>query len=80
MDEALSKRNEWFVKGDWPAYVAWWIPNDETLNRADGSKRLEHLNDNDPTAHAFDFKTPFDADEQPLRIDRQKIRKRSVPS
>ena len=41
--------------------------------RAQGAKRLEHLHDNGPTAHAFDFKAPFDAEAQPLRMDRGKI-------
>ena len=71
--EVLSKRDDWFVKGDWPAFVAWWIPDDETPTRAQGAKRLEHLYDNGPTAHAFDFKAPFDAEGQPLRMDRGKI-------
>ncbi|MCH8351315.1 MAG: DUF3291 domain-containing protein [Chloroflexi bacterium] len=57
--------------------VAWWIPDDETPTRAEGAKRLEHLKDNGPTAHAFDFKIPFDADGQPLRMDRQKIQERA---
>ncbi|MBC8280978.1 MAG: DUF3291 domain-containing protein [Chloroflexi bacterium] len=72
--EVLKKRDEWFVKGEWPAFVAWWIPDDETPTRAEGSTRLEHLHDNRPTAHAFDFKKPFDADGQPLTMDRDKIR------
>ena len=71
--EVLSKRDDWFVKGDWPAFVAWWIPDDETPTRAQGAKRLEHLHDNGPTAHAFDFKAPFDSEGQPLRMDRGKI-------
>ena len=71
--EVLSKRDDWFVKGDWPAFVAWWIPDDETPSRAQGTKRLEHLHDNGPTAQAFDFKAPFDAEGQPLRMGRGKI-------
>ncbi len=71
--EVLEKREEWFVKGEYPAYAAWWIPDNETPTRADGAKRLEYLHDNGPTAHAFDFESPFDACGQPLVMDRQKI-------
>ena len=75
--EVLSKREDWFVKGDWPPFVAWWIPDDETPTRAEGAKRLEHLHDNGPTAHAFDFKAPFDADGRLLRMNRNKIQERA---
>ena len=34
--EVLSKRDDWFVKGDWPAFVAWWIPDDETPHQSTG--------------------------------------------
>ena len=71
--EVLKMRDDWFVKGDWPAFAAWWIADDETPTRAEGSKRLEHLHDNGPTSHAFDFIAPFDANGQPLTMDRQKI-------
>jgi hypothetical protein len=71
--EVLKHRDDWFVKGDWPAFVAWWIPDDETPTRAQGAQRLEHFHDNGPTAHAFDFKVPFDSDGQPLQMDRKKI-------
>ena len=75
--EVLSKRNEWFVEGEWPAFVAWWISDDETPTRAEGAIRLEHLHDHGPTAYAFDFKAPFDAEGQPLRMNRQKIQERA---
>ncbi|MAM65546.1 MAG: hypothetical protein CL702_04075 [Chloroflexi bacterium] len=32
----LKHRDDWFVKGDWPAFVAWWIPDDETPTRTQG--------------------------------------------
>ena len=74
--EVLKMRDDWFVNGDYPAYVAWWIADDERPTRADGAERLERLHDNGPTAYAFDFKSPFDAEGQPLRMDRQKIQER----
>jgi len=71
--EVLKMRGEWFSKGDCPAYVAWWIAYDESPIQADGAERLEQLHDNGPTAYAFDFKSPFDANDQTLSMDRQKI-------
>lgn len=73
----LKHRDDWFVKGDWPAFVAWWISDDETPTRTQGAQRLEHLHDNGPTAHDFDFKVPFDSDGQPLQLDRKKIQERT---
>ncbi len=73
--EVLKMRDDWFSKGDYPAYVAWWIADDESPVQADGAERLEHLHDNGPTAHAFDFKSPFDAKGHPLSMDRQKIQR-----
>ena len=74
--EVLKMRDDWFEKGDYPAYVAWWISDDEDPIQADGAERLEYLHDNGSTARAFDFKSPFDADGQALRMDREKIQER----
>ena len=74
--EVLKHRDDWFVKGDWPAFVGWWIPDDETSTRTQGAQRLEHLHDNGPTGHDFDFKVPFDSDGPPLQMDRKKIQDR----
>ena len=75
--EVLKKREDWFVKGEWPAFVCWWTGDDASPTRAEGAQRLEHLHDNGPTPHAFDFKAPFDAQGNPLRMDRQKIKARA---
>ena len=64
--EVLKMRYDWFIEGDYPAYVAWWIADDERPIQADGAERLD----------AFDFKSPFDADGRPLSMDRQKIQQR----
>ena len=75
--EALSKRQDWFIKPEWPTYVAWWVENDQIPTREGACKRLEHLHDNGSTSYAFDFKTPFDAAGQPVRMDRAKIQELS---
>ncbi len=74
--EILSKRDEWSVEGEWPAYVARWTPNGVTPTGAEGAERLEHLH-NGPTAYALNFKAPYDADGKPQRMDREKIQERS---
>ena len=75
--EALKKRSEWFVKPEWPTYVAWWVEDGETPTREDAARRLEHLHDKGSTPHAFDFKTPFDADGIAWKMDRSKIQERA---
>ena len=75
--EVLKMRDDWFVKGEWPPFVCWWTGDDESPTRAEGAQRLERLHDNGPTAYAFDFKAPFDADGKPLRMDRRKIQERA---
>ncbi len=75
--EALSKRQEWFIKSEWPTYVAWWVEDDQIPTREEAAKRLEHLHENGSTPQAFDFKTPFDAAGEPIRMDPAKIREHS---
>ena len=68
--EALKKREDWFVKPEWPSFVAWWVENDQIPTWEDACSRLELLNNEGPTPHAFDFKTPLDSDGTPWRMDR----------
>ena len=75
--EALKKRSEWFVKPEWPTYVAWWVEDGETPTSEDSAKRLEHLRDKGSTPHAFDLKTPFDADGIAWKMDRSKNQERA---
>ena len=60
--EALKQRAEWFVKPEWPTYVAWWVEDGKTPTREDAARRLEHLHDRNSDPHAFDLKTPFNAE------------------
>ena len=75
--EALGKREEWFRKPEWPTYVAWWVEDDHIPTREEGATHLEHLHDHGSTYYAFDFKTPFSADGQPCRMDRDRVRDRA---
>jgi hypothetical protein len=71
--EALRHRREWFVKADWPIYVAWWVPDDYLPTWAAAHERLEHRHDHGPTPYAFNFRSPFDAAGQPVTIDRPRV-------
>ena len=75
--EALKKREDWFVKPEWPSFVAWWVENGQIPTWEDACSRLELLNDEGPTPHAFDFKTRFDSAGTPWRMDRSKIQEKS---
>lgn len=74
--EALSKRKEWFVKPEWPTYVAWWVEDGHTPTWEEAGQRYEILYQVGPTPEAFNFKQPFGSDGQPFKIDRQKVKKK----
>ncbi len=63
--EALRRRSEWMAPRPGPAYVAWWIADDAVPTWADGCARLDQLHVDGPSASAFDFHQPFDADGRP---------------
>jgi len=74
--EALGKRKEWFVKAEWPTYVAWWVDDDHMPTFEEAVERQGHLHENGPTPYAFDFKTPHGETGAPEQLDRGKIEKR----
>jgi hypothetical protein len=69
--EAMSKRKEWLIDGDWPSYVAWWVDDDHMPTWEEGYARHALLQRNGATPAAFTFKQPFDAGGRPYRFDRQ---------
>jgi hypothetical protein len=69
--EALKIRSEWFVKPEWPTYVAWWVEDDHEPTREEASMKLEYLHDHGSSPLAFNFKKPFDASGQPVELNRQ---------
>jgi hypothetical protein len=72
--EALSRRKEWFLKPEWPTYVAWWVPDDHTPDWHEAKIRHEHLHDYGPSPYAFDFKHPFGPDGNPIEMDRALVK------
>lgn len=74
--EALNKRKEWFVKPEWPTYVAWWVEDDHIPSWEEAGQRYEIYYASGSSPEAFDFKRPFSPDGRPLQIDRQKVREK----
>ena len=68
--EALGNRYNWFEKTEYPVNVAWWIDLPEVPSWSEASERLERLHNDGATPSAFDFKTPFDAEGEPTKLDR----------
>jgi len=68
--EALSHRTDWFRKGSWPVYVAWWVDENHTPNWTEAADRLDDLHVNGSTPGAFTLKQPFDANGAPARLKR----------
>jgi hypothetical protein len=68
--EALSKRTDWFLQTEYPVYATWWTDEPKEPSWDESLKRIEHLHDEGSSAYAFDFKTAFDADGQPVKLDR----------
>jgi hypothetical protein len=71
--EALTRRKEWFVRPEWPSYVAWWVEDHHLPDWHEAAARLEHLHDNGPSAYAFNFKEPYGPDGRPTVIDRSRL-------
>lgn len=69
--DALKKRRDWALDGEWPSYVAWWVAADHVPTPEEGSRRLERLHEDGPTGFAFDFKKPFDERGRPRKLDRE---------
>ena len=63
---ALKRRYDWFVKGDFPGYVLWWIAAGKFPTWGEGASRLEALADNGPAPSAFNFSSSFDDRDAPV--------------
>ena len=75
----MKKGREWLVKSEWPFYLAWWVEDDHTPTSEEAHERQKYLHDHGPSPYAFNFKKPFDENDQPTRLD-QKIVKELVKS
>lgn len=76
--EALRKRREWFLQGDWPTYACWWIEDGVVPQWSEATANLERLHDEGPTPEVFDFTRPFDADGRPVSPSQVRIDAKAV--
>jgi hypothetical protein len=76
--EAMARRKEWFMSHEHPTYVAWWVEDGRLPTWSEAAERMDALDARGPTAHAFDFKSPFDPNGSPAVLDREKVRRYSA--
>jgi len=67
--DAMTLRDEWFRKREFPTHVVWWVADDHVPTFIDSTARLERLYAKGPRPDAFSFKSPFDRDGNPTRMD-----------
>ncbi len=72
-NEALRLRRDWFIKPEWPSYVAWWVGDDHQPTWQEAIARHAQLHAHGASSSAFDFHTPFDAAGRPTRVLRRPI-------
>ena len=72
--EAMSHRKQWFLRPEWPSYVAWWVADGHTPQWSEAVERHQHLFDYGPSPYAFDFKDPFGASGESTQLDRALVK------
>jgi hypothetical protein len=63
---ALQRRYDWFVKGDFPGYVLWWVAAGAFPTWGEGARNLEALADNGSARSGFNFSDSFDDQGAPV--------------
>ncbi|TLP66970.1 DUF3291 domain-containing protein [Parasedimentitalea maritima] len=72
---ALARGREWFETPRWPPLVLWWHKGGEYPQWVDGVAKLEYLHEHGSSPAAFTFKTPFDPDGTPTKLDKKKVQR-----
>ena len=67
--QTLRDRHQWFEPIDGPILALWWVPAGTIPTVEDARQRLQHLEAHGPTSHAFTFRTPFPAPDEPTLAD-----------
>lgn len=62
----LRRRREWFEPLGREHLVLWWVDDGHEPGLDEALDRLERLEHEGPTASAFTFRVPFDADGTPV--------------
>ncbi len=60
--EVMRRRREWMTKLAESHMCLWWIPRGHVPTVEEARERLEHLQANGPTPHAFTFKRRYAAE------------------
>jgi hypothetical protein len=55
----MRRRREWFAPMGQPMTALWWVPAGSTPTVTEAEQRLNQLQANGPTPHAFTFRTTF---------------------
>jgi len=58
--EFLRRRLEWFERLSTPVVALWWVEDGDHPSVAEARTRLDHLEANGPTPHAFTMRKRFD--------------------
>jgi hypothetical protein len=73
----MAQRRQWFEKPLGAFMALWWVPAARRPSAEEGLRRIEVLDRKGPTAEAFTFKMPFDAEGR--RIDRSALVRTAEP-
>lgn len=67
------RRQEWFHRMDTPILVMWWIPSGMTPTFQEAKAKLEHITAHGATPLAFNFKTCFNPQGEPISAKGEKV-------
>jgi len=73
----MALRRQWFEKPAGAFMALWWVPAGSLPGAEEGLRRIELLDRGGPSAEAFTFKQPFDAEGRP--IDRSALVRTAEP-
>jgi uncharacterized protein DUF3291 len=68
--EAMTLRDQWFRKREFPTHVIWWVADDHVPTFSESTARLERLHAEGPGPEAFSFRRCFDSAGHPTLLDR----------
>ena len=64
--QVMAQRRQWFEKPAGAFMALWWLPAGTLPDVGEGLERIARLDRLGPTAAAFTFKQPFDAEGRPI--------------
>lgn len=67
------RRQEWFHKMETPILVMWWVPAGTIPTFEEARAKLEHITTHGATPEAFNFKTCFNPQGEPISTKGEKV-------